>query len=553
MKKIIKTALAAAVAVSLPALAENNPPVPDKPNIIIMVADDIGYADPGFRGSGIDTPSLDGLAEEGMTLDRFYTAPICSPTRAALMTGRDPMRLGVGYSVLLPWDSGGVHTDEHFMPESFQAAGYQTAIVGKWHLGHSQQVFHPNERGFDHFYGHLHTDVGYYPPFNALGGADFQENGKSLANTVKGENGGMEGYETFMLADHTSEWIKNRDKNRPFFLYLPFLAPHEPLAAPDDLVAKYADMKDERPPARSPSDKISKLAKLSGVESRRPLYAAVVDAMDQSVGRVLDTLEEEGIADNTIVLFFSDNGATRVHGRGGGDNTPFRGGKAEVYEGGIRVVSLIRWPEKVPEGSNLKQTMTVMDVFPSLAAAAGIKPQNELEFDGINMLPALLENKEISRDESIFFASEIPIYNSFGFTAIDGDWKLVQWVTMEPLATTVTHELYNVADDPGEYNNLASEHPRRVGRMAQAILDRRALYPINGTRARIASPPGWHPPKDWASYPRPLSELQNEAATSMAPSARSAISLDYLHGDRGRLIYNCDPLDIPVIGKTCLN
>ncbi len=224
-----------------------------------------------------------------------------------------------------------------------------------------------------------------------------------------------------------------------------------------------------------------------------------------------------------------------------------------MYEGGIRVVSLIRWPEKVPEGSNLEQTMTVMDVFPSLAAAAGIKPQNELEFDGINMMPALLENKEVSRDESIFFASEIPIYNSFGFTAIDGDWKLVQWVTMEPLATTVTHELYNVADDPGEYNNLASEHPRRVGKMAQAILDRRALYPINGTRARIASPPGWHPPKDWASYPRPLSELQNEAATSMAPSARSAISLDYLHGDRGRLIYNCDPLDIPVIGKTCLN
>ncbi len=265
MKIIIKTALAAAVAVTLPALAENNPPVPDKPNIIIMVADDIGYADPGFRGSGIETPSLEGLAEEGMTLDRFYTAPTCSPTRAALMTGRDPMRLGVGYSVLLPWDSGGVRTDEHFMPESFQAAGYQTAIVGKWHLGHSQQVFHPNERGFDHFYGHLHTDVGYYPPFNALGGADFQENGKSLANSVKGDNGGMEGYETFMLADHSSEWIKNRDKNRPFFLYLPFLAPHEPLAAPDDLVAKYADMKDERPPARSPSDKISKLAKLSGV------------------------------------------------------------------------------------------------------------------------------------------------------------------------------------------------------------------------------------------------------------------------------------------------
>ena len=463
------------------------------------------------------------------------------------------MRLGVAYSVLLPWDSGGVHTDEHFMPESFQEAGYQTAMFGKWHLGHSQQVFHPNERGFDHFYGHLHTEVGYYPPFNNLGGSDFQVNGQTLAGTVTGEKGSSEGYETFMLADQSSEWIRNRDKSRPFFLYLPFLAPHEPLEAPDELVEKYRDMKDERPPARSPSDKISRLAKVTGAESRRPLYAAVVNAMDQAVARVLDTLDEEGIADNTIVMFFSDNGATRVYGRGGGDNTPFRGGKGEVYEGGIRVASVIRWPEKIPAGINLDQAMTVMDVFPTLAKAAGVSPQNQLEFDGIDMTPALLDNKEVSRDDTIFFASEIPLYNSFGFTAIDGDWKLVQWLTMDPMTTTVTHELYNLAEDLGEYNNLASKHPGRVGKMSQEILDRRALYPINGTRARISSPPGWHPPKDWASYPRPVSELQEQPATSMAPSKRSEHLLDYLHGDRGRLIYNCDPLDIPIVGKTCLN
>ncbi|WP_419834734.1 sulfatase-like hydrolase/transferase [Endozoicomonas atrinae] len=553
MKKIIiRAALASAITSSAPIFAESNATTPEQPNIIILLADDIGYADPGFRGSGIETPALDSLAEEGMTLDRFYTTPICSPTRAALMTGRDPMRLGVAYSVLLPWDSGGVHTDEHFMPESFQEAGYQTAMFGKWHLGHSQQVFHPNERGFDHFYGHLHTEVGYYPPFNNLGGSDFQVNGQTLARTVTGEKGGSEGYETFMLADQSSEWIRNRDKSRPFFLYLPFLAPHEPLEAPDELVEKYRDMKDDRPPARSPSDKISRLAKVTGAESRRPLYAAVVDAMDQAVARVLDTLDEEGVANNTIVLFFSDNGATRVYGRGGGDNTPFRGGKGEVYEGGIRVASIIRWPGQIPAGENLNQTITVMDVFPTLAKAAGVSPQNQLEFDGIDMTPALLDNKEVSRDNTIFFASEIPLYNSFGFTAIDGDWKLVQWLTMDPMATTVTHELYNLAEDPGEYNNLASKHPGRVGKMSQEILDRRALYPINGTRARISSPPGWHPPKDWASYPRPVSELQELPASSMAPSKRSEHLLDYLHGDRGRLIYNCDPLDIQLVGKTCI-
>ena len=548
MRKFLTTLLAATVAMTAGSQVAAAETKPDKPNIVIMVADDIGFADPGFRGSGIETPSLDSLAADGMIMDRFYVAPICSPTRAALMTGRDPMRLGVAYGVILPWDSGGVHTTEHFMPESFKAAGYDTAIVGKWHLGHSQQGFHPNERGFDYFYGHLHTEVGFYPPFSILGGKDFQENGKSIADQpLEGEQ-----YATYLQANKTSEWIKNRDKSKPFMMYLPFLAPHEPLEAPDELVEKYKDMEDNRGPARSPSDDISKVAKLTGQKSRRPLYAAVVDAMDQAVGQVLQTLEDEGIADNTIVLFFSDNGATRVYGRGGGDNAPYRGGKAEVYEGGIRVVSLIRWPEKIKAGSTLEETMTVMDLFPTLAAATGVKPLNTYEFDGINMLPALTEDKTVRRKEPVYFASEIPLYNSFGFTVIDGDWKLVQTVDMNPLATTVTNELFNLADDPGEYNNLATKHPKKATEMANAILKRRALYPINGTRARIAAPPGWHPPKDWATYPRPLADLQDEAATSMAPSSRAARSLDYLHGDRGRLIYNCEPTKIPLIGGICL-
>lgn len=519
-----------------------------RPNIIIMVADDIGYADPGFRGSDIDTPNLDSLAAEGMKLNRFYVSPICSPTRAALMTGRDPMRLGVGYGVILPWDSGGVHTDEHFMSESFKAAGYQTAAVGKWHLGHSQQQFHPNARGFDHFYGHLHTEVGYYPPFGILGGKDFQENGKTLSYDQLGE----ENYETYLLANHTSDWIKNRDKDKPFFLYLPFLAPHEPLQAPQALVDKYAHLEDNRPPARSPSDDFAPLGRLIGVESRRPLYAAVVDAMDQAVGRILQALEDEGIADNTIVLFFSDNGATRVYGRGGGDNSPFRGGKAEVYEGGIRVVSLMRWPDKIPAGSVLEQTMSVMDIFPTLAKVAGINPLNNLEFDGIDMSSTLFEGKQVKRDP-LYFASEIPTYNRFNFAVIDGRWKLVQWVDVQPLQIEVKHELFNLEHDPGEYNNLAQQYPGKVEKMANAILKRRALYPINGTRARLSAPPGWRPPLDWAGYPRRDDALQAEAARSMAPTETQEQVLDYVHGDRGRLIYGCDPLRIPVVGGVCFS
>ena len=150
------------------------------PNIIIVVADDLGWNDVGFHGGDIDTPALDKLADEGVSLNRFYTTPICSPTRAALMTGRDPMRLGVAYSVILPWDNNGVHPEEHFMPESFRAAGYQTAMVGKWHLGHAQMSYHPNQRGFEHFYGHLHTEVGYFSPFANMGGSDFQRNGETI-------------------------------------------------------------------------------------------------------------------------------------------------------------------------------------------------------------------------------------------------------------------------------------------------------------------------------------------------------------------------------------
>ena len=503
----------------------------DKPNIVIIVADDLGYADPGYKNSGIDTPSIDSLAAEGVEMTRFYATPICSPTRAALMTGRDPIRLGVAFGVILPWDSGGVHTNEHFMPQSFQAAGYQTAMVGKWHLGHAQKALTPNARGFDEFYGHLHTETGFYPPFNMVGGKDFQRNGVSIDD---------QGYESYLLADHAEKWIKSRDKQRPFFMYMPFLAPHEPLQAPQALIDKYADMKDERERSRGTTDSSTLRNMMAG--DRRGLYAAVVDGMDQAIGQVLDTLEAEGIADNTIVLFFSDNGATRLAGRGGGDNAPFRGGKAETYEGGIRVISLARWPGKLKAGKKIDETVTVMDVFPTLAAAAGVKPLNHYELDGLNMWPVLSGKGSVKRSETLFFGSEIPTYGTYNFTAIDGDWKLVQWLEQELTTMSISQELFNLVEDPGEYNNLADEHPKRVEELAQQILEWRSLYPVNGTHARISAPPGWHAPKDWADYPRDMQALQPKALSTVAPFAAAEYLLDKSLGERGRLIYNCEPL-----------
>ncbi len=504
----------------------------EKPNIIVMVADDLGWNDVGFHGGDIDTPSLDRLAAEGMELNRFYTTPICSPTRAALMTGRNPMRLGVALGVILPWDNNGVHPDEHFMPESFQAAGYQTAMVGKWHLGHAQMTYHPNNRGFEHFYGHLHTEVGFYPPFGNLGGRDFQENGVSIDE---------QGYETYLLADEVSRYIRERDESKPFFVYMPFIAPHTPLDAPKELQDKYKDINTDLEPARSKqTDHTRRMSKMMMMPSARPMYAAVVDGMDQAIGQVLDTLDDEGIADNTIVLFFSDNGGA-AYSVGGADNVPLRGGKGETFEGGIRVVSVMRYPDKLSGGEKMTDIMTAMDVFPTLAEAAGIEPQNTFKLDGRSMWPSISEGIRQPRNDFVFFGSEVPIYGSFNFTVFNDEWKLMQEVDQDQLNITVTNYLFRIKDDPYEHNNLAGKHPEVVAALSEEIRDWRALYPVNGTRSKLVPPPGWRAPRDWATYPQPIDELQPETNTGMAPTETILRILDRDHGERGRLVYDCEP------------
>lgn len=518
----------AVIAVSILASAQVT--AAERPNVVVIVADDLGWADVGYHGGNIDTPSLDRLAEQGVQLNRFYTTPICSPTRAALMTGRDPMRLGVAYGVIMPWDNIGVNPAEHFMPESFGAAGYQTAMVGKWHLGHAQMTYHPNERGFEHFYGHLHTEVGFYPPFANVGGKDFQVNGVTADD---------EGYETYLLADEVSRYIRERDTQKPFFIYMPFIAPHTPLDAPAELQEKYKDIDTDLPPARSnQTDSTRRISKMLMRESARPMYAAVVDGMDQAIGQVLNTLDEEGLSDNTIVLFFSDNGGA-AYSYGGADNAPLRGGKGETFEGGIRVVSLMRWPEKLQGGQIFDQVMTVMDVFPTLADAAGVDPLNTFEFDGSSLWPSISEGTTHTREDMIMFASEIPIYGSFKLTAFDNTWKLVQEMEQDQLSTTVTNYLFKISDDPNEYNNLAAEYPDIVVSMSKAISDWRALHPVSGTRSVLIPPPGWRAPKDWASYPRPLEDLQSDTTLGLVPSELYLRILDMQHGQRGRLMYAC--------------
>lgn len=501
-----------------------------QPNVIVMVADDLGWADVGYHGGDIETPSLDRLAREGVQLNRFYTTPICSPTRAALMTGRNAMRLGVGYGVILPWDTIGVDPAERFLSEAFLDAGYQTGMVGKWHLGHAQQTYHPNSRGFEHFYGHLHTEVGYYPPFANAGGKDFQVNGVSIED---------EGYETFLLAKEASRFIRERDRQKPFFLYMPFLAPHTPLDAPPALIEKYKDIEIDLPPARSrQTDGTRAAAKMAGMPSARPMYAAVVDAMDQAIGRVLMTLDDEGIAEDTIVLFMSDNGGA-AYSVGGANNAPLRGGKGEVFEGGIRVVASVRWSSELQGGVVMNDVMTVMDIFPTLMEAAGIEPGAHRRWDGSSVWPAIAHGQKVQRENFVFFASETPIYGMFNLTVFNTQWKLVQEIIQDQTQTSIMNYLFDIKNDPNENTNLAEKHPHMVASLAERIRDWRAVYPIHGTRSHLVGPPGWRAPLDWADYPRPVQSLQHEPDSGMVPGPYRS-RLDYQHGDRGRTLPGCE-------------
>jgi arylsulfatase A-like enzyme len=326
---------------------------------------------------------------------------------------------------------------------------------------------------------------------------------------------------------------------------VPFIAPHTPLDAPEDLKQKYADIPDERLPARSKNtDQSRQIARLTLRPSARPMYAAVVDAMDQAIGTVLDTLDDEGIADDTIVLFFSDNGGA-AYATGGADNVPLRGGKGETFEGGIRVVASMRWPAKIEAGSKMDSIMSVMDVFPTLAEAAGVAARNKRELDGRSLWPAIADGRRMPRDELLFFASETPIRGAFSLTAFDDHWKLVQDVRQGLLSATVTNWLFKTREDPNERNNLAQLHPEVVQRLAGAIHTWRTMHPVAGTRMELVPPPGWRAPRDWAGYPIPIEDLLPEEAPGMAPPDVRAL-LDWLHGESGRLLYDCEPW--PLLG-----
>ncbi len=449
---------------------------PQQPNVVIVLADDLGWADVGYHGGVIETPSIDRLAREGVQFDRFYVAPICSPTRAAIMTGRDPLKLGIAYDQIHPWYNVGLSPDEYTIADAFRDGGYQTAIVGKWHLGHTQEHQLPTAHGFDHFFGHLHTNTDYFT-HEREGGHDLQENGKSVF-----ESGS---YLTHIEAREAVRFIEDRDVSKPFFLYVPFTAPHSPMQAPAKTIERYASL-----PERL----------------YRRVYAAMVDEMDRGIGQILDALDEQNISRDTIVVFLSDNGGFTGFG---GENQPLKGNKGQAFEGGIRVPAVIRWPSTLEAGKVLKQVASGLDLLPTLASAAGVGLQLRRPIDGQDMWPALAAGKLVPRKAPLFFASEIPLPGYIQLAVIDGPWKLVQVIHEGQTETRVRSFLYEIEKDPNETRDLSKEQPEEVERLASSIRKWRSLHPMAGTRGTLVAHPGWVAPHDWAQAVVPAAKLQS--------------------------------------------
>jgi arylsulfatase A-like enzyme len=403
----------------------------DKPNIVYIVADDLGWKDVGFHGSDIKTPTIDKLAEGGVRLEQFYAQPLCTPSRAALMTGRYPLRYGLQTGVILASDTYGLATDEWLMSQALKAAGYKTAIVGKWHLGHAKREFWPRQRGFDYQYGPLLGEIDYFT-HQEHGVTDWFRNNKLVKEP---------GYVTTLLGKDAAKLISEHDTRTPLFLYLAFTAPHSPYQAPQEYLDRYKDIADPT----------------------RRAYAAMITAMDDEIGRVLAALEQRKMRDNTLIVFQSDNGGNRSAMFAGevdvsklklpSDNGPYREGKGTLFEGGTRVVALANWPGHIKPGT-VDQVIHIVDMNPTLAKLAGAPLGKGKPLDGMDVWPTISEGKPSPRTEVV--------YNVEPFRAgiRQGDWKLI-WRT--PLPTYM--ELFDIPHDPSEKSNLAAQHPEKIAEL----------------------------------------------------------------------------------------
>jgi arylsulfatase A-like enzyme len=407
-----------------------------KPNIVIILTDDQGYGDAGCYGArDMRTPHIDRLAGEGMRFDFFRAnSPVCSPTRAALLTGCHPDRAGVpGVIRTDPHNSWGrLAADTVLLPTPLKAAGYHTAIIGKWHLG-LQSPDTPVERGFDLFHGFLGDGVEDYWKHLRHGINYMRRNSEVIK---------PEGHTTDLYSDWACDYLRQRAKApQPFFLYLSYNAPHWPIQPPPEWLEKVR--------RRDP-----------GLPARRAEMVAFLEHLDDGIGRVLAAIEETGQRENTLVILTSDNGGLL---RYGASNGATRAGKGSMYEGGLRVPFLARWPGRIHPGSRSDAAAVTMDIFPTVLEAGGAKAAAGI--DGISLLPLLTGHVGILPERDLYFVRRDG--DRYGGKTIEAlirnEWKLLQNMPFTPL------ELYNLKDDPLEKNNLLAENKKIASELSIAL------------------------------------------------------------------------------------
>ena len=426
-------------------LLTNN--VISSPNILIILADDLGWNDVSYHGSEIKTPNIDKLISLGVELDRFYVQPTCSPTRAELMTGKSAMKLGITRPISKNQKLG-LGLEEKILPQYLKELNYSTYLLGKWHLGSYIPDYFPTRRGFDYFYGYLTGGIGYWDHIHG-GGHDWQRNEVGLRE---------DGYVTQLIKNDTLKIIDNHDFTNPIFLNVNFGAPHIPNEAPEESVLKFSYIEDQT----------------------RRIHAAMVHEMDNAIGEIIAALEKENVLKNTIVMFASDNGGLTPDVKlnpsflsipkkigvcdtknrfgikifqwicenysGGSSNKPLPEGKMSVSEGGIRVPAVIWWPGKF-EYSKSENFITMMDVLPTILDLINYK--NEIEVDGVSRVSSLNDND--NSESSKYVVTNII---NDKFAVIEMPYKLI--------TSADGDQLYNILDDPSENLNIASENQEIV-------------------------------------------------------------------------------------------
>jgi arylsulfatase A-like enzyme len=409
---------------------------PKQPNIVFILADDLGRNDCGFMGgTEIKTPQLDKLAAAGAKLDAFYVQPVCSPTRAAFMTGRYPMRHGLQVGVVRPWAQYGLPLAERTLPQALKEAGYATGIFGKWHLGHFDSAYLPTKRGFDRQYGHYNGALDYFTHVRD-GGFDWHKDDKACRD---------EGYTTHLLAREAVKFIEDRDRKKPFFLYVPFNAVHSPHQVPDKYLEPYG--------------------KLTG---ERKKYAGMLAAMDEAVGQIVAAVEKSGVHGETIFFFSSDNGGPQPGVVT--DNGKYRAGKGTLYEGGVRVAAFATWDGQIKAGSTVTEPLHAVDIYSTLLQLGGARVGQKLPVDGKDAWATIADGAKSPHADILINTTP----NNGALRA--GDWKLVSIRGKDDPDNPVKKkdgkpriELFNLKADPYEQTNLADKHPDRVKELSARL------------------------------------------------------------------------------------